>query len=70
MIGTDRECLLTGGFELGKERCSIIRDHLLLEDSMDIRTKSKDGGTTYNIAVAKSKTSESDVQSRCSLALQ
>nr|XP_057928727.1 profilin-2-like [Doryrhamphus excisus] len=51
----DRNCLLTGGLTLGKQKCSVIRDQFQSDGdwSMDIRTKSQGGGPTYNVAVCK-----------------
>ncbi|XP_069009544.1 profilin-2-like [Embiotoca jacksoni] len=55
LIGADREAFFTSGLTLGKKKCSVIRDSLLLESdwTMDIRTKSQGGEPTYNISVGK-----------------
>ncbi|XP_028301037.1 profilin-2-like isoform X3 [Gouania willdenowi] len=55
LIGKDRSHFFTNGLTLGKKKCSVLRDNLLLDSdfTMDIRTKSQAGESTYNIAVAK-----------------
>ncbi|XP_069558338.1 profilin-2 isoform X1 [Brachyistius frenatus] len=59
LVGVDRrEAFFTSGLTLGKKKCSVIRDSLLLEGdwTMDIRTKSQGGEPTYNISVGKAGT--------------
>ncbi|XP_048095202.1 profilin-2-like isoform X2 [Alosa alosa] len=55
IVGKDREGFFTCGLTLGKKKCSVIRDSLLVEGdwTMDIRTKSQGGEPTYNITVGK-----------------
>lgn len=55
VVGKDREAFFTSGLTLGKKKCSVIRDSLLVDGdwTMDIRTKSQGGEPTYNISVGK-----------------
>ncbi|XP_029436098.1 profilin-1 [Rhinatrema bivittatum] len=56
VLGKDRDSLLINGFCLGGERCSVIRDLMQEDGTLDARTKNSEGGTTY--AVCLSKTSK------------
>ncbi|XP_064360049.1 profilin-1-like [Dromaius novaehollandiae] len=51
LVGKDRGSLLVNGLTLGGQRCSVIRDSLLVEGehSMDLRTKSAAGAPTFNV---------------------
>ncbi|XP_006029662.2 profilin-1, partial [Alligator sinensis] len=53
LVGSDRGSLLVNGLTLGGQKCSVIRDSLLVdgEFTMDLRTKSPDG-PTFNVTVA------------------
>ncbi|KAM9210847.1 profilin-1 [Dugong dugon] len=53
LLSKDRSSLLVNGLTLGGQKCSVIRDSLLVEgeNSMDLRTKSTGGGPTYNISI-------------------
>ncbi|KAM4548756.1 profilin-2 [Odontesthes bonariensis] len=55
LVGTDRTGFFTKGLTLGNCKCSVIRDSLLSDGdhTMDIRTKSQGGESTYNISVGK-----------------
>lgn len=55
IVGKDREGFFTSGLTLGKKKCSVIRDSLLIDGdwTMDIRTKSQGGEPTYNVSVGK-----------------
>lgn len=72
ITGKDRESFFTCGMTLGCKKCSVIRDSLAIDGdwTMDIRTKSQGGEPTYNVSLGKAGKGESDVQRRCSFALQ
>ncbi|TRY53968.1 hypothetical protein DNTS_029810 [Danionella cerebrum] len=55
VVGKDRECFFTSGLTLGKKKCSVIRDSLLVDGdwTMDIRTKSHNGEPTYNVSIGR-----------------
>ncbi|XP_072255371.1 profilin-1-like [Pyxicephalus adspersus] len=55
LISKDRNQLFINGIVLGGVKCSVLRD-LWNEDSqqcLDARTKSSDGGTTFNIHMVR-----------------
>ncbi|XP_062456879.1 profilin-1 isoform X1 [Rhea pennata] len=54
LVAKERGGLLVNGLTLGGQRCSVIRDSLLVEGehSMDLRTKSAAGAPTFNITAA------------------
>ncbi|OXB52922.1 hypothetical protein ASZ78_005723, partial [Callipepla squamata] len=51
LVSPERGSLLVNGLTLGGQKCSVIRDSLLVdgEHTMDLRTKSTAGAPTYNI---------------------
>ncbi|XP_049587951.1 profilin-1 [Syngnathus scovelli] len=57
LMSKDRQSFFINGVTLGNEKCSVIRDRLDVENEwgMDLRTKSSDGGPTFNVSVCKSK---------------
>uniref|UniRef100_UPI0037E99DAD profilin-2-like n=1 Tax=Semicossyphus pulcher TaxID=241346 RepID=UPI0037E99DAD len=57
LVGADRDTFHTNGLLLGAKKCSVLRDSLLVEadSTMDIRTKSQGGESTYNIAVGRAE---------------
>ncbi|XP_073479156.1 profilin-1 [Aquarana catesbeiana] len=56
LVSKDRSPLFINGLVLGGQKCSVLRD-LWFDDSqmcLDARTKSTDGGATYNIHIIRS----------------
>nr|XP_003416920.1 profilin-1 [Loxodonta africana] len=53
LVGKDRSSFFVNGLTLGGQKCSVIRDSLLLdgEYTMDLRTKSTGGAPTFNLTV-------------------
>ncbi|XP_057696251.1 profilin-2-like [Corythoichthys intestinalis] len=56
LVSQDRSSFFITGLGLGSYQCSVLRDALCVDGdgTMDLRTKNKDGGCTYSVAVAKS----------------
>ena len=61
LVSPERGALLVNGLTLGGQKCSVIRDSLLVdgEHTMDLRTKSSAGAPTYNITATITNKSES-----------
>ena len=61
LVSPERGALLVNGLTLGGQKCSVIRDSLLVdgEHTMDLRTKSTAGAPTYNITATITNKSES-----------
>ncbi|XP_028653997.1 profilin-1-like [Erpetoichthys calabaricus] len=53
LLCKDTSHMFTNGLNLGKDRCSALRHNFETDSTLDLRTKSKDGGPTYNITVGK-----------------
>ncbi|XP_006901662.1 PREDICTED: profilin-1-like [Elephantulus edwardii] len=53
LVGKDRSSFFVNGLTLGGQKCSVIRDSLLVdgEYTMDLRTKSTGGTPTFNLTV-------------------
>ncbi|XP_006902005.1 PREDICTED: profilin-1-like [Elephantulus edwardii] len=53
LVGKDRSSFFVNGLTLGGQKCSVIRDSLLVdgEYTMDLRTKSTGGAPTFNLTV-------------------
>ncbi|KAM4676721.1 profilin-1-like [Discoglossus pictus] len=58
IVCENRDPLFINGVTVGGLKCSVIRDQLMNPDVyiLDLKSKSLDGGPTFNIAVAKTKT--------------
>ncbi|KAM9142774.1 profilin-1-like [Pangshura tecta] len=55
LLGKDRSLLFVNGLTLGGQKCSVIRDNLMIdgEFTMDLRTKSIKGEPTFNITISR-----------------
>ncbi|XP_077326968.1 profilin-1 [Lithobates pipiens] len=56
IVSKDRSQLFINGLVIGGQKCSVLRD-LWFDDSqmcLDARTKSTDGGSTFNIHIVRS----------------
>lgn len=53
LTGKDRSAFFVNRLTLGGQKCSLIRDSLLLDGgyTMDLRTQSPAGAPTFNLAV-------------------
>ncbi|XP_036381631.1 profilin-1-like [Megalops cyprinoides] len=57
LVGKDRSSFFSNGVTLGGIKCTVLRDTLNDENSMDLRTKASEADTqTCNISVGKSNT--------------
>ncbi|XP_061634290.1 profilin-1-like [Phyllopteryx taeniolatus] len=54
LLTKDRSSLFINGLTIGNIKCSVIRDGLDEDGTMDLRTKDAGGGPTYNITIGKS----------------
>uniref|UniRef100_A0A8C8SQ66 Profilin n=1 Tax=Pelusios castaneus TaxID=367368 RepID=A0A8C8SQ66_9SAUR len=55
LLEKDRSLLFVNGLTLGGQKCSVIRDNLMMDEefSMDLRTKSIEGEPTFNITISR-----------------
>ncbi|KAG7484037.1 hypothetical protein MATL_G00045000 [Megalops atlanticus] len=57
LVAKERNTLFSNGVTLGGVKCTVLRDSINEENSMDLRTKASDADAqTYNISVGRSNT--------------